>query len=275
VLARIDDVALRDAFLSARSGVRSTEASLELARRNLERSERLSQAGAVADRDLESTRVQATNAEGALADARSRLASAQKQLDNATIRAPFVGIVSERAVHTGDVVQVGGALYSVVQPGKLRLEGSVPADQIGRLKVGTTVEFSVRGFDRRFSGRIERINPVVEPSTRQVKIYVEIPNTDRTLVAGLFAEGRVATERKTAIAAPIAAIDDAGTGPRVHKIKDGRVSLVPVTLGVRDEAAEQVELASGVAAGDTLLLGSAQGVTAGARVRVLAQEVER
>ena len=101
VLARIDDVALRDAFLSARSGVRSTEASLELARRNLERSERLSQAGAVADRDLESTRVQATNAEGALADARSRLASAQKQLDNATIRAPFDGIVSERVCPHG------------------------------------------------------------------------------------------------------------------------------------------------------------------------------
>ena len=85
----------------------------------------------------------------------------------------------------------------------------------------------------------------------------------------------MATERKTAIAAPIAAIDDAGTGPRVHKIKEGRVSVVPVTLGVRDEAAEQVELESGVAAGDTLLLGSAQGVTAGARVRVLEQEVER
>ncbi len=169
VLARIDDVALRDAFLSARSGVRSAEASLELAERNLERSEKLSQAGAVADRDLESARVQATNAEGALADAKARLASAQNQLDHATIRAPFDGIVSERQVNTGDVVQTGAALYGVVEPGNLRLEGSVPAEQIGRLEVGTSVEFSVRGFDRRFSGRIERINPVVDPSTRQVK----------------------------------------------------------------------------------------------------------
>lgn len=275
VLARIDDVALGDAFLSSRSGMRSAEAALELARRNQERSERLGQAGAIADRDLESARLQATNAVGALADAKARLASAQQQLEHATVRAPFAGTVSERQVNTGDVVQVGAALYSVVQPGNLRLEGSVPAEQIGRLKVGTSVEFSVRGFDHRFSGRIERINPVVDASTRQVKIYVAIPNTDRSLVAGLFAEGRVATESKKAIAAPVAAVDNRGTGTTAHKLKDGRVVEVAVKLGVRDEVAELVEIVSGVAEGDTLLLGSAQGVTPGARVRVLEQEVER
>ena len=275
VLARIDDVALQDAFLSARSGVRSAEASLDLARRDQERSERLAQAGAVADRDLERSRVQATNAEGALADAQARLASARKQLDHATVRAPFDGTVSERRVRTGDVVQVGAALFTVVQPGKLRLEGSVSTDQIGRLKVGTPVEFSVRGFDRPFAGRIERINPVVDPSTRQVRIQVAVPNNDGALVAGVFAEGRVATDSKSAVAAPLSVVDTRGTEPTVHKVAGGRVSEVPVKLGVRDEAAELVELESGVTAGDTLLLGSAQGVPVGSRVRVLENEVER
>lgn len=275
VLARIDDVALRDAFLSARAGVRSAEAAQQLAKRNLERSERLSQAGAVSDRDLESARVEAANADGALADARARLASAQKQLEYATVRAPFGGTVSERPVNTGDVVQVGAALYSIVAPGNLRLEGSVPANQVGRLEVGTPVEFAVRGFEHRFTGKIERINPVVDPSTRQVKIYVTLPNSDRSLVAGLFAEGRVATESKRAIAAPVTAVDARGTGPTIHKIKDGRVVEVAVKLGMRDEVAELIELASGVSQGDTLLLGSAQGVTPGSRVKVIDEEVER
>ena len=56
------------------------------------------------------------------------------------------------------------------------------------------MEFKVSGLDRQFTGRIDRINPVVDPATRQVRIYVAIPNPEQALVAGLFAEGRVATD---------------------------------------------------------------------------------
>ena len=275
LLATLDDVAVRDAFLSARSAVRSAESALELARRNAERSERLSQAGAIAERDLETARLNATNAEGALADARARLASANDQLEDTRVRAPFDGVVSERQVDAGDVVQVGAAMFTIVDPRSLRLEASVPADQIGRLRPGTPVEFRVTGQDRRIAGRIERVNPVVDPATRQVRIYVTIPNADQALVAGLFAEGRVATDTKRAVAVPVTAVDSRGTSPTVHVLKRGRVAEVPVRLGVRDEEAELVEVLAGLAAGDTLLLGSAQGVTAGSRIQVLQQEAQR
>jgi RND family efflux transporter MFP subunit len=275
LLASLDDTAVRDAYLSARSSVRSAEAALDLARRNAERAERLSQAGAIAERDLESARWNATNAEGTLADARARLASATEQLENTRIRAPFDGIVSERQVDAGDVVQVGAALFTIVDPRSLRLEASVPAEQLGRLQTGTPVEFTVNGVDRRISGRIERINPVVDPATRQVRIYVTIPNPSRALAAGLFAEGRVATDTKRAVAVPVTAVDSRGTSPTLHLLKRGEVTEVPVRLGVRDEAAELVEVLSGAAAGDTVLLGSAQGVTAGSRVQVLQEEANR
>ena len=275
LLARLDDNALRDDFLSARSTVRSAETALELARRNAERSERLAEAGAVAERDLETARWDVTNAEGTLADARARLSNAQEQLDDTQVRAPFDGIVSDRAADAGDVVQVGAALFTIVDPTRLRLEASVPAGQIGRLRSGTEVEFTVNGLDRRITGRIERINPVVDPATRQVRIYVTIPNVDRTLVAGLFAEGRVATDTKRAVAVPLSAIDSRGNSPSVHLLKAGRVTESPVQLGVRDEAAELVEVLAGAADGDTVLLGSAQGVTPGSRVRVLREEAGR
>jgi RND family efflux transporter MFP subunit len=275
LLARLEDAAVRDAYLSARSGVRAAESSLELANRNADRTERLAQAGAVAQRDLESARVTAANADGTLADAKARLASAQQQLEHTTVRAPFTGIVSERQADAGDVVQVGGALFSLVDPTSLKLEASVPAEQIGRLRNGTTVEFTVHGFARRFSGKIERINPVVDPNTRQVRIYVSIPNGDRSLVSGLFAQGRVATEIKRAVAVPVSAIDSRGTSVSVHRVKAGRVVQVPVQLGMRDEVAEMVEVSAGVTEGDTLLLGSAQGVAPGSRVRVLQEEAER
>ena len=86
LLAQLDDAAVRDAYLSAKSAVRSAETSLQNAQRNLERSTRLEQAGALPERDLETAQLNATNAEGALADARARLASAAKQLGQTVVR---------------------------------------------------------------------------------------------------------------------------------------------------------------------------------------------
>jgi membrane fusion protein, multidrug efflux system len=275
LLAKIDDNSIQDAYLSAKSAVRSAESGLENARRNAERATRLAQAGALPERDLETALLNQTNAEGALADARARLATAGKQLAHTQVRSPINGVVSEREVAAGDVVQVGGAMFTIVDLRTLRLEATVPVEEIDRLKVGTPVEFQVSGLDRRFTGRIARINPAVDPATRQVRIYVEIPNAEQSLVAGLFAEGRVATDKRRAVAVPLSAVDSRGTSPAIHRLKGGKVDVVPVQLGVRDEAAELVEVAAGLAQGDTVLLGSAQGITEGTVVRITQDEVSR
>ena len=275
LLARIDDTAVRDAYLSAKSAVRSAESALQNAQRNAERATRLAKAGAVPQRDLETAQLNATNAEGALADARARLTSAAKQLGHTMVRSPLDGTVSERQVDAGDVVQVGAAMFTIVDLGSLRLEAAVPAGEIDRLKVGTPVEFGVSGYDRRFTGQIERINPAVDPNTGQVRIYVAIPNARQSLVSGLFAEGRVATDARRAVAVPTSAVDQRGTAPVIHVVKGGKVAATPVHLGVRDEAAELVEVQSGIAEGDTVLLGSAQGVTDGTAIRISEEEVSR
>jgi membrane fusion protein, multidrug efflux system len=275
LLARLDDTAVRDAYLSAKSAVRTAESALQSAQRNLERSSRLAKAGALPERDLETAQLNATNAEGALADARARLASAGKQLAQTTVRTPITGVISEREVDAGDVVTVGAELFRIVDLGSLRLEASVAASEIDRLKPGMPVEFGVSGYDRRFTGRIERINPTVDPTTGQVRIYVTIPNERQSLVSGLFAEGRVATDTRKAIGVPADAVDERGTQPVLHVVKAGRVKHLPVRLGVRDEATNLVEIASGVAAGDTVLLGSAQGVAEGATIRVSQEDVRR
>lgn len=273
LLARIDDRAVEDAYLSAKSQLRSAELALDVAKRNLERSQRLAQAGAIADRDLETATWNATNAEAQVADARARLASAQKQVQYTAVRAPFAGIVSERSASAGDVVQSGGALYTIVDPASLRFEGTVPAEQIGQLERGAPVEFSVSGYPGKlFNGRIDRINPTADPATRQVRVYVSVPNADAKLVAGLYAEGRVGTAVRRAIVAPASAVDQRGVYPTVLRIRQGRVEQVQVQLGVKDAAQDQIELRSGVAAGDTILLANAAGVLPGTAVRVTGGE---
>jgi membrane fusion protein (multidrug efflux system) len=270
-LARIEDRAVQDALLSAQSGVRSARQALDVAERNADRTRRLQQAGAVADRDLESANLQVTTARGQLADAQARLASAAQQASNATARAPISGVVSDRPVNAGDVVQPGAALFTIVDPASMRLEAAVPAVRVGEVKVGAPVRFTVAGYPGRvFTGTVSRINPAADPATRQVPVTVSIPNAEGALVAGLFAEGTVEAQVRQALLVPIAAVDERGVTPAVMRLKGGKAESVPVTLGVRDGDTDRVEVTGGLQAGDTILVGGALGTSPGSRVVVRA-----
>ena len=268
-LARIEAGGLQDAFLSARAGVTSASNSADVARRELERAQKLLAAGAIAERDMEQARRNSIAASAALADARARLSAAQKQVGNTVVTSPINGVVSERAVSAGDVVQPGAEMYTVVDPRSMRLEGAVPAEQLNQVRLGAPVTFTVNGYPgRTFTGRVTRINPTADPATRQVRILISIPNAEGRLVGGLFATGRVASQSRTGMLVPANAIDSRSATPSVFRIKGGKVERVTVQIGLRDESSERVEIASGVAAGDTVLLGAAQGITPGTPVTV-------
>jgi membrane fusion protein (multidrug efflux system) len=269
VVAMIDTIALADAARSARSQLVSAQLSADVAKRNYERAQTLHTAGAIADRDLETAHNQSVAADAALADVRSRVTSAEKQLGNATIRAPFAGVVSERPASSGDVVQVGSAILTVVDPSQLQLEASIPADEMSTVKTGAKVEFSVTGYPQRtFAGRIARINPTVDPATRQVRLYVSVPNPGRALVAGAFAQGRVAVTSTRGLTIPITALDAKATVPSVKRIRNGVVESVAVTLGIRDDVAERIEITKGLSVGDTVLVGGVLGTPVGTNVRI-------
>ena len=269
LLARIDDRAIRDVFLSARAAVRTAESGAAQAKRDLERTESLVQAGALAQQAQEQQRVSAQNAESVLADAQARLASAEKQMRATEVRAPDAGVISDRAVQAGDVVQPGAAMFTVVDPSRMKLEASVPAQQLSEIRIGAPVEFTVTGYaDRVFTGTVDRVSPVADPVTGQVRITVALPNTTGQLVGGLFAEGRVASRSHNGIVIPESAVDSRGLRPVVRILKGGTVARVEVELGLRDEAKDRVEVTAGLAAGDTLLLGAAQGIAPGTPVRV-------
>jgi membrane fusion protein, multidrug efflux system len=271
LLARLDDRAIRDSYLSAQTSVLTAQNNYNVARRELERAETLVKAGAIAERDVELARNAATAASAQLANARAILANAAKQLGYTQIRAPFAGVISQRQVSAGDVVSPGGALFTIVNPASMRLEASVPADQVSAVRVGLPVEFSVTGYpNRTFAGRITRVSPTADPTTRQVQIVATIPNVGNTLVGGLFAEGRVASETRSAPVAPAAAVDERGLRPFAMRIKNGRVERVEIQLGIRDEANEIIEIRSGLIPGDTVLLGAARGVSPGTPITVSA-----
>jgi RND family efflux transporter MFP subunit len=275
-LGRIDAAGIEDAYQSAKAGVTSAQSALTIAQRNQERSQTLLKAGAIAPRDAETAQQTYISAQAALDDAKSRLAAAEKTLENTRIVAPFAGVVSERSVSAGDVVQPGGALFTVINPSSMRLDVSVPAERIADLRVGTPITFTVGGYpNEQFVGKITRISPAADPATRQVQVLAAIPNTGNRLVAGLFAQGRISSKTQHGLVVPITAIDFRNQTPAVLRLHDGKVARVDVQLGMRDTDAETVLITNGVSAGDTILVGSAQGITPGTPVRVQAPPADR
>ncbi len=268
-LARIDATTASAVELSARTGVTATEAQAAQAKKELDRSERLNAAGAIADRDLENARLTYSTTMAQLANVKSVYAQASKALRSATVRAPFAGVVAGKVISAGDVVSLGAELFTVVDPKSMRLEASVPAAQVGQIQLGMPVAFSVSGYgDRKFTGKVTRVSPVADPTTRQVQILASIPNSAGTLVGGLFAEGRVNAETRNAMVLPATAIDQRGATPAVLRLRGGRVERVSVTLGIRDDQRENYEITGGLQRGDTVLVGAAQAIGEGKLVRV-------
>ncbi|MCU0634762.1 MAG: efflux RND transporter periplasmic adaptor subunit [Gemmatimonadaceae bacterium] len=269
VLARIDASALRDASLSARSGLTAAKTAADQAARELQRAKSLLTAGAIAEREVEAAERADLAARSQLADAQARVSAADKQLGSASVRAPFAGVVASRDVNAGDVVSPGAALYTVVDPRSMRLAASIPAEQVSAVRLGSPVRFTVNGYPgKEFVGRITRVSPVADPQTRQVEILASIPNAGSTLVGGLFAEGRVASERRVAMTLPETAVDQRGPQPFVMRLRTGTVDRVNVTIGLRDASTETLEVSGDLAVGDTILLGAARGISVGTPVKV-------
>ena len=268
LLGRIEARSLADTRQSAISAVRSAENQLAVARREAERTEQLVKAGALAQRDLDTSLSNVSAAEAQLADVRARLATAEADLADAVIRSPINGVVARRAVNAGDVVSPGTELFTIIDPSALRLDAAVPSDDLRALRVGAPVQFQVRGYDEPLEGRIDRIAPQADAVTRQVPIYVSIPNVGGRLVAGLFAEGRVIAESAEGLVVPMNAVNTRDAKPWVMRVTNGTAEKIEVELGLVDRRTEQLQIASGVNEGDLLLRGSAQGITPGTPVNV-------
>ena len=269
LLGRIETATLDDTVRSAESAVRSAENQLAVQRREAERTDELVSAGALAARDLDLARNNVTAAEAQVADARARLLAAQKQLGDAVIRSPISGVVSDRTVNAGDVVTPGTPLFTIIDPSSMRLEAAVTSEELGALRVGADVRFTVRGYEQAFQGRIERISPAADPTTRQVPIFVSIPNSGGPLVAGLYAAGRVVSQSATGLVVPSNAVRETGESTGwVLRVADGKTQKVDVALGLRDLRTERVQITQGVSEGDVLLRGSAQAISPGTPVAV-------
>jgi membrane fusion protein, multidrug efflux system len=255
LLVRLDQTAIRDSLNSAQASERASSQAYEQAERQFQRMSKLRETGVVSTQQVEDVEIQRNSAQSDREAARSRVVTARQLLERTEVRAPFDGIVSDRKVSAGDTTQVGKELLKVVDPTSLRFEGRVSADAIGMVKTGQHVSFRIHGFDQRdFDGRVMRVNPSANATTRQVEVLVSFVDAkDQPDVAGLYAEGRVETESVAALTLPAASIVREGDNAFAWRVKDGKLQKVKLGLGDKDLRTGSYVVSTGIAEGDSVL----------------------
>ena len=216
-------------------------------------------AGSVQDLDDAAAALKVANANLRLA--RTRYAKTQ-------IVAPFSGIIGSRRISPGEFIRIGQAITDLAQIEKLRVNFSAPERYLSKLNKGADVTVSTTAYpDYTLTGKIEVVEPVVDPVTRSARVIAVVSNPEQKFRPGMSANiSAVLSERSNALTIPNEAVFVTGDQSFVYVVNtDSTVSKTSLTLGTR--MADAVEVLQGIKSGMTIVRAGHQKLYEGARVQ--------
>jgi RND family efflux transporter MFP subunit len=272
LLAKIEDQEITEqvkqaeaSFQVAQATIRQREADLKFAQVNLDRSKSLFERQLLPRQSLDDAEARAAAAVAQLDLARAQFAQAQARLDelrinlaNTTITSPVNGFVGRRNVDPGAWASNAAPVVSVVDISSVRLVANVVEKDLRLVTVGDPARVAVDAFPgETFTGRIARVAPVLDPTTRTAEIEIEVPNADFRLKPGMYARMSVTIESRTGTTlVPKSAVVDYDRRRGVFTMTaDNKAKFVPLETGIED--AERVEVRAGITTADTLVTSGA------------------
>lgn len=273
VLARFDASTQESDHQSALADRASAQSDLSTAQWNLEQSTDLFKAGAISEQNLRVAQQAVAAAKARLAAADARVAATSTAARDTRVVAPTSGIVDKRLVEPGEHLTRGQSLLTIVRNDVLELAAAVPARQASSVQTGQRVHFTADA--RRFDGRVARVSPTIDPASRSITVYVQIPNPGGTIKGGTFATGRVVSRTVTdALLVPTTAIRQAPDNgqPFVYRVANDVLDVARVQLGIVDERSGSAQVLSGLSDGDRVVVGNVGTLGRGMRVQVLGNE---
>jgi RND family efflux transporter MFP subunit len=182
-----------------------------------------------------------------------------------TIRAPFSGTVSERYVEVGEYVQPASRVISIVQTDDLRLELAVPEASVAQVRTGAAVSFAVAAYpNRTFEGTMRFVSSALRPTTRDLVAEAVVPNVDKLLKPGMFADVSLSIGTEKLPSVPLASVFERQDKKRVYVVQDGRLEERVLQIG--PEVSGRLTAQRGIKPGDKVVTGNLAGLTNGARV---------
>ena len=226
--------------------VQSAKLSSSKLKRDLERYENLFKGGSITEQQLDDAR-------NACENARIQLEQAQKQLTDATIVAPFSGVVTQKQVEKGAFVNVGNPIATIVDISKLRIKLNVSESNVYQLKKGDISTITSEVYpEHSFSGRISFISEKGD-ETHNYQVEIEMPNSGKyPLKAGTFVNASVKIPGKAlSLFIPREALQGSSQDASVFVAENGKAVLRKITVGEGNDL--DLEILSGLKKGDKIV----------------------
>jgi RND family efflux transporter MFP subunit len=247
----------------------AARAQLEIAQRALVNNKALVAQGFISATALESSISSEAGAQATLQAALAATEIARKSRADATLTAPINGTISQRLAQPGERVPIDARILEIVDLSRLELEATLAPDDVALLRVGSVARLNVDGIAGEIGAHVARISPSAQAGSRAILVYLAIePNA--ALRHGLFARGRVETERRQALTVPAFAVRQDQANEYVLAIVNGSVALRQVRTGARGTSGgvEMVEVLDGLADGAQVLAGTVGSVREGTPVHI-------
>jgi len=276
LLAEIDTPEVDQQLHQARADLTTAEANVHLSEITANRYQGLLRSDSVSQQD-------ADNAAGDYAAKKAIVQSAQanvRRLEDLQsfqrIYAPFEGIITARNTDIGQLIDSGSSggpkseLFHIAAPGKLRVYVNVPQVYSRVAKPGLKADLTLAEFPgRRFAGNLVRSADAIDPASRTLLVEIEVNNPTGELWAGAYAEVHLKLPGDgSTFTIPVNTLLFRSEGLRVASVKDGKISLIPLTLG-RDFGSD-VEVLTGLNGDESLVVNPPDSIVSGQSVRLAA-----
>jgi membrane fusion protein, multidrug efflux system len=236
VLAQLDADDTRARLQQAQQQSNAAKAQVELAKRQRDNNRALVEKGFISSTALVSSD---SNYATALANYEAALAAqqiAKRGLEDAALRAPFSGVVTQRHVKAGERVAVNAPVVDIVDVNQLEVEVLLPIAASSGLKTGQTATLSLESQPQPITAKVARINPSIDAGSRSVRIYLSIP-TGKARV-GEFATGELTVGSLEGTAVPLDSIRTDQPSPYVQVVRDQTIVHTTVQILATGRAGE-------------------------------------
>ncbi len=236
VLARIDPTEYQRRWQQAAETASAAKSQMEIAQRAWDNNKALVDQGFISKAAMDNS---VASYQGAVASHKAAIAGAEvarKALDDATLRAPFAGIVSGRAAQVGERVGIDAKVMELVDLSQLEVEVPLSPSESMDVRVGQVASLQVEDRKDPISAKVKRISPSAQTGSRSVLIYLTLDKAEG-LRHGLFAKGILGMGKSQVIAVPLSAVRTDRAQPYVQVVEQVgnqlQVAHKTVVLGVR------------------------------------------
>jgi membrane fusion protein (multidrug efflux system) len=246
------------------AGLEEARAAYQEAERQLARGQELARSKIISESQLDTQR-------STRDAAKARMDVVRAQLADRVITAPFDGILGLRRVSPGSLVTPGSTIATLDDISVIKLDFSVPERYLAVLSPGQDIVARSETWPgREFTGKVTSVDSRVDPVTRSLTVRAELPNPERQLRPGMLLSVRLYQAARETLAVPEIAVVQVGTEAFIYRVApDQTAARVRVELGARRRG--EVEVVSGLAAGDTIVTEGSVKLRDGARVTSAAE----